>query len=247
MKRSAPYIVGLLLVLLAGCQTRSISDSGYDHNPSYRGELSELAVLGVNSQAEDIISDEDIQAALNRSNPISLKQGDKIVLVQSGAVFPDELMMEQAKQLFVVVPLSGVPDGNAQYARFNMAETQNKKATTLDRELRYAAAQAGARTLIVYWGFLESEREGNVSKSVSWVPIVGSIFPDEKQHMRIRLKAAVIDVATGGWELLMPEVYADEQITSGLSRERKDQDQVALLKAQAYKRLIEDIQTRYLR
>ena len=59
--------------------------------------------------------------------------------------------------------------------------------------------------------------------------------------MRIRLKAAVIDVATGYWEMLIPEVYEDKQFSTGLSRHQRDQQQVEFLKEKGYRRLIADL------
>ena len=57
--------IGLFALLLAGCQTRSISNAGYDSDRNYRGELSELQVLGVDAQKA--ITASDIQAALAAS------------------------------------------------------------------------------------------------------------------------------------------------------------------------------------
>jgi len=90
----------LLAILIAtisiSCaKTRSISNSGYHGTQGYRGELSELEVLGVNPTKE--ISDADIQSVLASETEVSLKRGDRIVLVQSGATFPDEPMLAKSK------------------------------------------------------------------------------------------------------------------------------------------------------
>ena len=68
--------------------------------------------------------------------------------------------------------------------------------------------------MIVYWGILETGREDHGTKTISWVPVIGRIIPDEKQKMRIRLKAAVIDVASGAWEFVIPEVYNDARTSA---------------------------------
>jgi hypothetical protein len=173
----APFsrYAGVILVaaacLLGGCSTRSISNSGYDqsnaswyggtsHNPFYRGELTELDVLGID-------------------------------------------------------PSEKVDDA--------------KIADTL------AAARAGAETVVCYWGILESgvDREG--TKAVSWVPIVGTFIPDETQHMRIRLKLAVIDVRSGDWAVLAPDSQSDSALSATLNRGASDQRQVMALKDAAYK------------
>jgi len=99
--------------------------------------------------------------------------------------------------------------------------------------------------LIVYWGILESAREGFATKTISWVPIVGKVIPDEAQTMRLRLKMAVIDVATGYWEILTPTVHEDKRASARIGRRENDQAQVNKLKAQTYQRAVEDLLTRY--
>ena len=241
MKISLVLTVLVPILILTGCKSRPISDSGYDNNRSYKGELSELSVLGV--AANKNISEADIQEAATNRGSIRINRSDKIVLVQSGAQFPDDSIMKEAEKFYRVIPLSGIPSTNGSY---DWQRSKNKEDVPhLDMALRLTAAKAGADTLIVYWGVLESAREGYATKTVSWVPIVGSLLPDEEQQMRIRLKAAIIDVKTGYWEMLIPEVYEDEVQTAGINRKSKDQKQVALLKERGYKRLIADIQTRF--
>src|SRR5689334_13204809 len=91
----------LALALLTGCSVRSISDSGYDRggprqaaangNPFYRGELSEFDVLGIDRGKP--VSEHDIQQALDTRVPFSLKRGASIMLIQSGALIPDDAMV----------------------------------------------------------------------------------------------------------------------------------------------------------
>jgi len=234
MKRIAFFTLAVLLAgaCLAGCSTRSISDSGYrasSYRADYRGELNELAVLGATDQGG--ITEEMIQAAMAGPREVSLRRGDTVVLVQSGARFPDEPMMEAMARYFDIIPLSGVPEQPAAHGR-HMAEAPDQRP--LDRALRLSAARAGAGTLIVYWGVLESGIENEATKTVSWVPVVGRLVPDESQQMRIRLKAAVIDVATGNWVMLTPETFGDRRLSARVNRESADQAQVALLKEKAY-------------
>jgi len=234
------YLSILFVAIISiGCQTRSISNSDYGGTWGYRGELSELEVLGVN--ANEKISEEDIKAALNSKTKVSLKRGDRIVLVQSGAQFPDGPVLEELKPYYSVIPLSGVPVRDDCYRRREDAGAKQP----VDKSLRLAAAKSGARTLIVYWGILETGREDYGTKTISWVPVIGRIIPDEKQKMRIRLKAAVIDVASGAWEFVIPEVYNDARTSARVNREESDQDQVTLLKAKAYKALASDLLKRF--
>ena len=242
MKVSLTLIALVSALILTGCKSRPISNSGYDNNWSYKGELSELSVLGVAGSKN--ISEADIQEAATTRGSIRINRSDKIVLVQSGTQFPDDSLMKEAEKYYRVIPLSGIPSRNNN--GYDWQRSKNKEEIPkLDMAFRLTAAKAGAETLIVYWGVLESAREGYATKTISWVPIVGSLLPDEEQQMRIRLKAAIIDVKTSYWEMLIPEVYEDEIQSAGINRKQKDQKQVALLKERGYKRLIADIQTRF--
>jgi hypothetical protein len=239
MKKIACLLI-TLAALLTGCQTRSISDSGYHRDREFRGELSELEVLGVDTSKG--ITEEDIKSALQRRTKIEISRGDRIVLIQSGAQFPDEPMVKEMEKFYRIIPLSGVPN-RPRYNQFRDVEQIDSKP--MDMAYRLAAANAGAKTLIVYWGVLESSRKGYGSKAVSWVPIAGAFIPDEDQEMRIRLKVAIIDVQSGKWEMLTPEVYADGSVSARINRESSDQDQVEKLKEQGYRRVVSDIQTRF--
>lgn len=253
MKTKLFAIICVIASLLAGCSSRSISNSGYEHDHSYQGELSELQVLGV--EPGKAITNEDIQQALANAGQVKLQRGDRVVMIQSGARWPDDKMLELAERYYDVVPLSGVPArGHGKYYE-PYADGLHHRPTKdaefvhqpLDKALRLAAARTGARTLVVYWGVLETKREAYATKAVSWVPIVGSFVPDEEQETRIRLRAAIIDVETGDWELLEPKSYSDDRTTVGIGREYSDQKQVTLLKEQAYERLVDDMLTRYSR
>ncbi|MEM7790353.1 MAG: aminopeptidase [Verrucomicrobiota bacterium] len=229
-----------LTILLVGCETRSISDSGFDRDRKFRGELSELEVLGIS--ASQRISEQDIQRALETKKKIEISRGDRLVLIQSGARFPDSAMVEQMEKFYRVIPLSGVPNRPAQYP---FSDTKPIDPVPMDKAFRLAAAKAGAKTIVAYWGVLESSRKGYGSKAISWVPIAGSFIPDEDQEMRIRLKVAVIDVETGSWEMLTPHVYEDERTSARINRESSDQTQVEELKVQGYARAVADLQTRF--
>ena len=235
------YLSILVVAILSiGCKiTRPISNSDYGGNWGYRGELSELEVLGVHANEE--ISEEDIQAALKSKTTVNLKRGDRVVLVQSGAQFPDEPLLKGLSPYYSVIPISGVPAEDNRYRRSQNPEPRQP----LDKTLRLAAAKAGAKTMIVYWGILDVGNEEHGTKIVSWVPVVGKIIPDEKQKMRIRLKAAVIDVATGAWQFHIPEVYEDTRTSARINRKESDQGQVVRLKAKGYEALVKDLLKHY--
>ena len=221
------FMAGVLF--FAGCETRSISNSGFDHRRDagriggYSGELSELQVLGV--AADKSITEADIQAALQSGNRARLTRTSKILLIQSGADFPDAPMFDAMSDRFSVAPFSGRPpvdkDVEASYSK----------------SLRLAAARGGYDKIVCYWGVLESEKKDQVTRAVSWVPIVGYAVPDQRENMRIRLKAAIVDVASGRWSLVTPPTAASSDISSIYSRRSTDQSLVAALKETGYRNL----------
>jgi hypothetical protein len=163
-----------------------------------------------------------------------LRGGKPLLVVQSGALVPDELMTDALKNHFQVSPFSGVPS-KPDYP--NVAAASTAEPGSFGERLRLAAAQGGYHRVLVYWGQLETLRSVGVTKAVSWVPIVGAVVPDESQDMRIRLKAAIIDVETGRWHMILPESIADSAISASINRATSDQDQVQHLKAAGYARL----------
>src|SRR5262249_1040543 len=125
MKTLVFISIALCLAVLAGCSkdARSVSNSGYRevshpaYGPSpsvhsdpafeYRGELSEFDVLGITRDAS--ATEADIERALAGAKPIRLKPGASVLLIQSGAMFPDGPMVNELSKQFRVVPFSGVP------------------------------------------------------------------------------------------------------------------------------------------
>jgi hypothetical protein len=246
-RHSALRLGGLLVLaasLLGGCQTRSISDSGYHGeygggSPLYHGELTAYDVIGVDR--DRVISDRDIQQALVAKQAISVKKGSAIMLVQSGAPFPDPEMMTALQRYYAVSSFTGIP----------LVDTHRSVASdpappaSYSQLFRLAAAKGGFETIVVYWGVLESASEGLGTKAISWVPIIGGAIPDQTQHMRIRLMLAVIDVRTGQWETFNPPPFDDEATSNAHGRAASDQTQVALLKAKAYAEAADAFAARY--
>jgi hypothetical protein len=243
------------LVLLFGCETRSISNSGYGAghgtNPFYRGELTEFDVLGID--LDKPVSEAEIGRELDRHQAVALRRGDTLLLLQSGAPIPDDSMTHALALYFAVTPFSGVPvsslgSASAPLRTASVAPSGDARVgSNYALTLRLAAARGGAETIVCYWGLLESGIENHVTKAISWVPIVGAVIPDQSQRMRIRLKVAVIDVRTGNWSMFAPEAYGDTALSAQLNRGASDQEQVALLKDQAYKATAEQLVTKYTR
>ena len=127
--KHTPLLLACLLILV-GCETRSISDSGYRHpygwhrpdNPLYRGELTELDILGAAARTE--ATDENIAKALEAATSPRPTRGDRLILIQSGAPVPDNAMLEEAARYFEVAPFSGIPQTEA----VGMAESLRQRA-----------------------------------------------------------------------------------------------------------------------
>jgi hypothetical protein len=231
-------------MLVSGCTTtRSISNSGYRETANYRhdsgpvddfayqGELSEFDVLGIDTSK--LATEEQIARALDASGRVSLHKGSSVLLIQSGAMQPDPPMVAALEKQFVVVPFSGQRGGQS--------------GAGYSRSLRLAAAQAGCETVICCWGTLESATKGNETKTLSWVPVVGWVLPDESQQMRIHLKVALVDVRSGRWTLHSSEAFEDRAHSNRLNREGADQKQVERLKCLAYASAAGDVVSRYSR
>ncbi len=224
-------------LIFCGCSTRSISNSGYDggghyyrqDNPLYKGELTEFDVLGIDPSSD--IPEDEISKSLSKSSKIGIKQGDSIMLIQSGAMFPDEPMQTEFSKYFPIMPFSGIP--------MTDNTKESSKRSNYGKALRLAAAKGGNEIIVCYWGTLETAQKNLATSSVSWVPVVGWMVPDEKQVMRIQLKFVIIDVATGSWTIFTPDPIGDNATSSMLSRESSDQGQVAMLKSKAYKEAVE--------
>lgn len=220
--------IATLLLLLAACSTRSISNAGYPgdpaaRNPLYAGELREVDVIGW--PAREQLDDAAIAAELASSRPVALRRQQPLLVIQSGALLPDAPMLEALRAHFDVAPFSGIPLRGA------------NDDTSYSRQLRLSAARGGYPTILCYWGTLESAREDQVTKAVSWVPIAGWVLPDEVQHMRINLKALLVDVASGRWRMVAVDSFADSGFSAIINRRSADQNQVELLKRQAYEAL----------
>jgi hypothetical protein len=218
------------MILLAGCSTRSISNSGFKDNGrrgtqlgGYTGELSELDVIGVTADAT--VTEADIQAAVRSPAGAQLSRTSRVLLIQSGADFPDAPMLEAMQSRFNVASFSGRP------------QSKTDAGPAFSKTLRLVAARGGFDKIVCYWGVLESERKDQLTSTISWIPIVGYVIPDERENMRIRLKAAIVDVATGRWTFVNPPSSASSKLTWVLSREEKDRELVHKLKAEGYQSL----------
>jgi len=229
-KTSLIFTLLLLAGTLCGCAVRSISNSGYPgdyrtKNPYYSGELSEMAVLG--SADGGAVSEADIKRALENRQDVKLKRGASIVVIQSGAISPDEAMLDELRKSFLPVPFSGIPS--------------KEDPNSYSKRLRLTAAQGGYTHILCYWGTIETATEDKATKAISWVPVAGAFIPDEAQQMRIRLRAALVDVLSGKWVMITPDPNDDSALSSSQNRVKADQKQVIELKKKAYSTLVSEL------
>lgn len=230
----ATLLAGAALLLCAGCQTRSISDSDYKRGgrtsatSSYRGELSELDVVGISVKAT--VSEDDIRTALQERERVRLESSSRVLLVQSGADLPDAPMLEAMRAHCTVASFSGRPGIAA-----------STEPGAYSHTLRLVAAKGGYDKIVCYWGELESAHEDKATRTISWVPLAGYLIPDQREHMRIKLKAAIVDVATGRWTFVAPPAVQSSRLSSILSRAETDQALVQKLKADGYGMLAREL------
>jgi hypothetical protein len=237
MKKPSFRVVAIIVtpvLFLTGCETRSISDSGYrgplaweSGNRYYRGELNETDVLGIPSG--QTVTEADIRKALATGGAVRVHPGDSLLVIQSGAIAPDGAMVDALNHLgHRVQGFSGLPPGDNDRGEYA-------------RKLRLAAAQGGLKHILCYWGTLESAQENQATKTVSWVPIAGSLIPDQTQRMRINVRAVLIDVASGRWSMITAKSSENTALSPAVLRQSSDQKQVEKLKAEGYASLAEDL------
>lgn len=145
---------------------------------------------------------------------------------------PDGALLAEIEKRHRPFPFSGLP-------ATGRPTGEDQPRTDLSRELRLAAARGGCTHLLCVWGTIEAVRENQVTKSVSWVPIAGYLIPDETQRMRLRVRAVLMDVATGRWSVLTPPPAENAALSPGLLRGYSHDKQVYELKTRAYAALAE--------
>ena len=88
----------------------------------------------MSTMAEEAEGVRSIRRALDEAKKVRLRQDSSILLIQSGALFPDGAMVTEVGKHFRVMPFSGVPPHPHDPAASN--------PETFARSLRLAAARA---------------------------------------------------------------------------------------------------------
>ena len=173
-------------------------------------------MLGI--EGTNAVTDAEITRALANAHEVRLKRGGTVLLVQSGAIQPDEPMRAELSKSFRVVPFDGRPE----------------EPRTEARSVRLAAARAGCDHILSYWGVLESASQQYGTEMISWVPLVGWAVPEQTRRTRMRLKVAIIDTRTGAWTVFGTQPHESDATTGYLNRESGRAAQVEKLKGIAY-------------
>jgi hypothetical protein len=213
-------------------------ENGSDPAFVYRGELSEFDVLGI--ARGQTTSETEIAQALDSSKRVKLSPGSSILLIQSGAAFPDAPMVAELSKHFRVVPFSGLPSCPTPTPAAGW-HSREAEPQSYAKSLRLAAARGGNDMILCYWGILESDKENLPTQTVSWVPGVNWLVPDEEQHKRIRLKLALIDVRSGNWTVFSPAAFEDGRLNRSPRRAVADQKLVESLKQKAYETGVKEL------
>jgi hypothetical protein len=220
-------------VLLAGCaheRTTSYRRADFTARQSLKShygggeELSDADVVG--SGVKKAPSDEDIRNALDHARSVDLKLGETVLVLQSGEAVPDARMVAELNKHYRAVPFSGI--------RSDWASHWENTDDYYSKQLRYAAAKAGAQKILCFWGSLEVARHDLSTKTITWLPVVDIIVPDQKDNVRVHLKVALVDVRTGDWSLFRTEPVQTEVVTTGWGREHLETPEVRELKEKSY-------------
>ena len=238
MKRELIALAGAAL-LLTGCETNvNYRAADFSGDKVYKKgaaspQLKENEVLGLRNTRR--VDDDDISRILDEASALKIKEGSRILLVQSGAAHPDKDMIDELSKRFVVIPHTGIPN-----------EVRTNPDDDVSKSLRLAAAHSKAETLMVYWGNLEIKRDDLPTSLVSWVPIVDFSVPDEYQRVRMHLKVALVDVRTGSWATFRTEPVESEALTTRFAREHEQKWPLQNTKQRLYKNSVQKLVDGYV-
>lgn len=163
--------------------------------------------------------------ATGSSAPIHISRDDRVLVMQSGQLYPDASFLVHLDPKCSVIPMSGIPD----------------KSPTTGTPLIDAAKAGGVAKIVAYWGNIETTHQPMDSKAISWIPIAGYYVPDENQKMRVSISAIVSDVSSGRWFNYTAHSSETEILHSSHTARAKDSEQVEKLKAEAYENLVQQL------
>lgn len=146
---------------------------------------------------------------------------------------PDPALLAAFERRFDVVAFSGL---KSEYTTRSSSELKGETIPAA-RKMRAAAAAAGAKHIVCVWGTVDSEDVEHATKAVSWVPIAGGIVPDETEHMRLSLKAGVIDTTSGRWDSVSHYSPVTKSVSANLNRSARRTQHIESTKETGYEEL----------
>jgi hypothetical protein len=203
-------------------------------SPKPGNGLAEAEVLGV--ETNTVATDETIRKTLEQGHNVQMRPGSNLLLLHSGYSEPEKAMIGEMNRYFRVINYSGL----------TIHDPGVTNADTCARFLRLAAARLGAESLVCYWTTSEYSRRDLPGKSISWVPVVGRIIPDEMERVRVRITFAAVDVRTGQWALHAAAPVEEEVRRSEHQRELEETDFNRQLKTRAYKSAAQEFLRLYM-
>lgn len=235
--------VAAALVIAGLCSGCVESSSNY-----HRADFSSRTVLRGHFHGEDLAetdvlgktvnqpTEEDIRNALDRTSKLDLKPGETILVVQSGELVPDARMVNELNKHFRAIPASG--------RKSDWLVGDTKEGADYAKALRLKAAQSGAEKILCFWGNLEISRHDLSTKTVTWLPVIDVVVPDQKDKVRVHLKMAAIDVRTGAWSIFRTEPVETEVVSTGWERAHLEPTEVRDLKQKSYVVAVNSLMTR---
>jgi hypothetical protein len=237
MTRNTPFLARTLPAILAaifliGCAHENTTDyrrADYSSRKPLKSfhsganELADADVLGASAPAP---TDADIRRTLDRAANVDLKTGEFVLVVQSGEPVPDARMIEELNKHFRAIPYSGI--------RSDWINGNSNSDPDYAKALRFAAAQAGAEKILCFWGALEVAHHDLSTKTITWLPVVDVIVPDQKENVRVHLKIALVDVRSGAWNVFRTESQEAKMVSTGWAREHVQSPEVRRLQQKSY-------------
>jgi hypothetical protein len=186
-------------------------------------DLADTDVLGASAQTP---TEEDIRNTLDRASKVQLRPGEPLLVLQSGEPVPDTRMIAELNKHYRAIPFSGL--------RGDWIKASAKNEPDYARALRLAAAQAGAEKILCFWGNLEVAQHDLSTKTITWLPVVDVLVPDEKNNIRVHLKIALVDVRSGAWTVFRTEPQETQMVSTGWAREHIRSPEVRRLQQKSY-------------
>jgi hypothetical protein len=228
--RIFPAIVAA--TFLIGCAHENTTDyrradySSRKPLKSYHSGANELLDADVLGSTAQVPTNEDIRKTLDRATKVGLREGESVLVVQSGEPVPDSRMIAELNQHFRAIPFSGI--------RSDWIHGDSTVSPDYAKALRFAAAQAGAEKILCFWGQLEVAHHDLSTKTITWLPVVDVIVPDQKENVRVLLKVALVDVRSSAWTVFRTEPQETQMMSTGWGREHVRSPEVRRLQQKSY-------------